>query len=117
MMKSGTCVMLAAMLTVTLAFPGHAGAQTTAKTKRDPIWDGILIGAVVGAVVGFAVAPRAFCDLPDPECAAIVNLAIGLPAIGVGIGVGALVDSLHHQREIAPVPFRSPRSLNLTFRF
>ena len=116
MVKSTTSLMLAATLLMALALPSHAGAQTVVK-KKDPLWNGILIGAAVGAVAGFAVAPRAFCDLPDPECAAIVKAVIGLPAIGIGIGVGALADSLHHQRAIGAAPSKLPPSLYMTFRF
>jgi hypothetical protein len=115
--KSNARLLAAAILTLTLAIPGNAAAQATAKTKRDPLWEGMLIGAGVGVLVGMVVAPRAICDLPDPECDAIVKVVIGLPAIGVGIGLGALADSLHHQSGIGPKPFQSARSLNLNFRF
>jgi hypothetical protein len=56
----------------------------------------MLIGAAVGVVVGFVIAPPAFCGRNDGECAAIVKVAIGLPSVAAGIGVGALVDKLHH---------------------
>jgi hypothetical protein len=116
MVKSATALMVVATLLLALGVPGDAAAQTVVK-KKDPLWNGILIGAAVGGAVGFAVAPRVFCDLPDSECEAIVKVVIGLPAIGIGIGVGALADSLHHQRAIGAVPSKLPRSLNLTFRF
>ena len=118
MKKMSVKLVVAALLTFALALPGSAAAQTTAKTKHDRIWDGMLIGAGVGALVGFGLAPKAFCSRNDPECTAVVLLAIGLPSVGVGIGVGALVDGLHHQqRGFGPVPFRSAHSLNLNFRF
>jgi hypothetical protein len=118
MKKMSVKVVVAALLAFALALPGSAAAQTTAKTKHDRLWDGMLIGAGVGALVGFGLAPRAFCRRNDPECTAAVNLAIGLPAIGVGIGLGALADGLHHQqRGFGPAPFRSANSLNLNFRF
>jgi hypothetical protein len=116
--KVSVKLVVAALLAFALAWPGSAAAQTTAKTKHDRLWDGILIGAGVGALVGLGLAPRAFCSRNDPECTAVVRVAIGLPAIGVGIGVGALADGLHHeQRGFGPVPFRSANSMNLKFRF
>ena len=117
MRKSGIYLAVATVLMLALASPGEAGAQTPATTKHDSIWDGILIGAAVGVVVGMVAAPPAFCGRNDPECDAIVRAVIGLPSIGVGIGVGALVDGLHHQRAPGFVPFRSAKSVNLSFRF
>jgi hypothetical protein len=40
------------------------------------------------------IAPQAYCGSHDTECATIVRIAIGLPAIAGGVGVGALVDGL-----------------------
>ena len=117
MMKFHRYGFLLPLLLLVLAFPEGASAQTGSTKKHDSIWNGILIGAAVGAVVGMALAPPAFCSPNDPECTAIVRTVIGLPSIGVGIGVGALVDGLHHGRPAAPAPFRSANSVNLSFRF
>ena len=76
-------------------------SQTTQSQKGDSVWTGILIGAGIGAVAGMLVAPPAFCGSHDSECAAIVRVAIGLPAIAGGIGIGALVDRLHPRRATA----------------
>ena len=107
------------LLLVTLAWPTQAHAQSK---RGDKLWNGMLIGAGVGAAVGMLVAPPAFCGNNDSECAAIVRVAIGLPAIAGGVGIGALVDGLN-KRETA-VPFPSGRSmkprvsgLQMTVRF
>jgi hypothetical protein len=115
--KTSVKLLVATLLAFALALPGSAAAQTAVQTKHDRRWDGMLIGAGVGALVGLVLAPPALCSRNDPECTAIVRVVIGLSAIGVGIGVGALADGLHHQRGVAPVPFRSANSLNLNFRF
>ena len=116
-MKLKSMLLMAAILTIALAVPVGVSAQTTTPQKHDSVWDGILIGAVVGTAVGMFVMPPAFCGRNDSECSAIVRVAIGLPSIGVGIGVGALADHLHHQRGIGPTPFGSAKSLNMTLRF
>jgi hypothetical protein len=67
----------------------------TAPQRRDSLVNGMLIGAGIGAAAGMLVAPRAFCGAHDTECATIVRVAIGLPAIAGGLGVGALVDALN----------------------
>jgi len=73
--------------------------------QRDSLVNGMLIGAGIGAVAGMLVAPPAFCGAHDTECATIVRVAIGLPAIAGGIGVGALVDALHNDARPAGVAF------------
>jgi hypothetical protein len=65
-----------------------------AENDRDSLWSGMLIGAGVGAAVGMLIAPPAMCPGNDTECATIVRVVIGLPAIVGGLGVGALVDGL-----------------------
>jgi hypothetical protein len=92
------CLLLIAILAV----PNLAHAQTTQKDDRDRLWNGMLIGAGVGAVVGMLVAPPAFCGSNDSECATIVRVAIGIPAIAGGIGVGALVDGLMNRDGTMP---------------
>ena len=82
------------LLIVMLAVPNLAQAQSHQTRDRDTLWNGILIGAGVGAAVGMLIAPPAFCGNNDSECAAIVRVAIGLPAIAGGVGIGALVDGL-----------------------
>jgi hypothetical protein len=84
---------------------------------RDSLWNGILIGAAVGAVVGMFIAPQAYCGAHDTECATIVRVALGLPAIGAGIGVGALVDGLHKSRAFSPVPFANAPSVRFRVTF
>ena len=70
--------------------------------QRDRLWNGMLIGAGVGVAVGMLIAPQGFCGSNDSECAAIVRVAIGLPAIAGGIGIGALVDHLNSDRDHRP---------------
>jgi hypothetical protein len=93
------------LMLVTLAWPAHAHAQSK---SGDRLWNGMLIGAGVGASVGMLIAPPAFCGTNDSECATIVRVAIGLPAIAGGVGIGALVDGLHKRDSAAAVP-PSPR--------
>ena len=96
--------------------PSGSVAQTV--FQRDPsndsdcLWNGMLIGAGIGAAVGMLIAPPAFCGgLHDSECATIVRVAIGLPAIAGGIGLGALIDGLQTRRE-NPV-----RGVQVTWKF
>jgi hypothetical protein len=73
--------------------------QRDPSNSRDSLWNGMLIGAGIGAAVGMLIAPPAFCGgLHDSECAAIVRVAIGLPAIAGGLGAGALIDGLQSRR-------------------
>jgi hypothetical protein len=44
------------------------------------------------------IAPQALCGAHDTECSTIVRVAIGLPAIAGGVGIGALVDGLMSRR-------------------
>ena len=60
--------------------------------RRDSIQNGLWIGVAAG-IAAAIIAPRVACDLPDPECSAIVVAAIGLPAIGAGAVAGALTDA------------------------
>ncbi len=108
------CVLMAALLV-----PDAAGAQPRqpATSHKDRLWNGMLIGAAIGAAAGMLVAPPAFCGRNDSECAAIVRVAIGLPAIGAGIGVGALVDGLHKSQAPGSRPFAGAKSAQITFRF
>ena len=73
---------------------------------RDTVWNGALIGAAIGAAVGMFIAPQYYCGAHDTECATIVRVAMGLPAIGAGLGVGALIDHLNSQRASGPAPVR-----------
>lgn len=68
----------------------------------DPLWNGMLIGAGIGAAVGMLAAPYFFCGGHDSECAAIVRVALGLPSIAGGLGVGALVDGLNSSSQMPP---------------
>ncbi len=94
-MKLGVLLL---MIGLAVPSPAYAG-QRNASGGRDSLWNGVLIGAGVGAAVGMLIAPRAFCGAHDTECATIVRVAIGLPAIAGGIGVGALVDGLMSRRD------------------
>jgi hypothetical protein len=93
-----------------------AQTQTSRPPHRDRLWDGMLIGAAIGTVVGMVLAPPAFCGRNDSECAAIVRVAIGLPAIGAGIGIGALVDGLH-KSQATNRPFTGARGALVRIRF
>ena len=77
--------------------PDTTLSQAMAQPKSDSLANGMLIGAGIGAVVGMLVIPRAMCGPNDSECSTIVRVAIGLPAIAGGLGIGALVDSRHKQ--------------------
>src|SRR5262245_44796049 len=56
-------------------------APPSPTTGSDPVWEGLLIGGAAGAIGGMIIAPPLFCGHNDPECAAIVRVAIGLPSI------------------------------------
>ena len=107
MRNRSVCRLGLLLLLITLTLPNLAQAQTNQSKDRDKLWNGMLIGAGIGAVVGMLVAPPAFCGNNDSECAAIVRVAIGLPAIAGGVGIGALVDGL--QSRDASVPFRATK--------
>ena len=77
--------------------PDATFSQATAQPKSDSLANGMLIGAGIGVVVGMLVVPRAMCGPNDSECSTIVRVAIGLPVIAGGLGIGALVDSRHKQ--------------------
>ena len=107
------------LMLVTLAWPTQAHAQSK---RGDKLWNGMLIGAGVGAAVGMLVAPPAFCGSNDSECATIVRVAIGLPAIAGGVGIGALVDGLNKREAAVPFPSGRPMKprlsgLQMTVRF
>ena len=107
------------LLLVTLAWPTQAHAQSK---RGDKLWNGMLIGAGVGAAVGMLVAPPAFCGNNDSECATIVRVAIGLPAMAGGVGIGALVDGLNKRETAVPFPSSSRAKrrlsgLQMTVRF
>ncbi len=72
--------------------------QARCQPKSDSLANGMLVGAGIGAVVGMLVIPRAMCGPNDVgKCSTIGRVAIGLPAIAGGLGIGALVDSRHKQ--------------------
>ncbi len=109
------------------AEPGE-GRQATRSAERDSLWNGMLIGGAAGALYGMAIAPRQFCGSNDPECAAIVRVAIGLPSIAGGVGLGALVDylvgrttpdraSVRPRVDVAPVVGRGARGGIVRVRF
>ena len=60
--------------------------------RKDSIQNGLWLGLGAGVAAAW-IAPHAFCDLPDDECAAIIFSAIGLPSIVTGGVAGALVDA------------------------
>jgi hypothetical protein len=81
-----------------LSIPTGATSRRTFATDRvlaikrtDSVWNGALIGLAVGLGTGIALV-RGNCDAPDPECEAIVWMALGLPSIAVGTAVGAVID-------------------------
>lgn len=65
------------------------------RQRPDSTWDGTLIG--LGAGIGAGVLTvHGTCDLPDPECAAIVGLVM-IPSMAVGGAlIGHFVDRLVH---------------------
>lgn len=69
-----------------------AEADVSRVQRGDSILDGLLLGLGAG-VAASRFAPHLFCDMPDPECAAIVYVAIGLPSIAGGAVAGALIDA------------------------
>ncbi|RPI55150.1 MAG: YtxH domain-containing protein [Acidobacteria bacterium] len=83
-----------AAIQLPIAQPSPVLLQSAVRT-RDSVVNGMLIGAGIGAVVGMLIAPPAFCGAHDTECATIVRVAIGLPSIAGGLGIGALVDALN----------------------
>ncbi len=96
--------------------------------ERDSLWNGILIGGAAGAVYGLAIAPPQFCGHNDAECAAIVKVAIGLPSMAAGAGIGALIDffigrerpdsaARWHGLHVMPVARRGLRGVQARFRF
>jgi ABC-type Fe3+-siderophore transport system permease subunit len=70
----------------------------TISTPHDSLWNGVLIGAGAGAIAGMIVAPTAMCGTDDPECTTIVRVAVGLPSIAAGAGLGALIDALVYSK-------------------
>ncbi len=77
--------------------------------RRDSLANGTLIGLGVGAAIGL-VSVHSLCDLPDPECSAIVTLVIVLPEIAGGAILGAFVDELIRKTVyLAPGGSRSTR--------
>jgi len=60
--------------------------------RRDSVQNGLWLGFGAGIAAAW-VAPHFFCDSPDPECAAQVFAAIGLPSIAGGAAAGALIDA------------------------
>jgi hypothetical protein len=60
--------------------------------RRDSVQNGLWLGLGAGVAAAW-LAPHLVCDLPDPECAAIVFVAIGLPSIAAGTVAGAVIDS------------------------
>jgi hypothetical protein len=92
------CVALMAVPSTGVAGQGSPSPRTLAKAIVSPEtpWS----PSAVGAALGMLIAPRAFCGGgDDTECATIVRVAVGLPAIAGGIGVGALVDGLMSRRD------------------
>lgn len=65
--------------------------------SSDPVWEGLFIGGAIGAVGGMIVAPPLFCGHNDPECTAVVRVAIGLPIMAGGFVAGALIDKFHQR--------------------
>lgn len=61
------------------------------KKRRDPWWNGFLIGAGSGAAGGL-IATASTCH-NDSECSAIAGIIFVPAGIGIGMAVGALIDS------------------------
>ena len=60
--------------------------------RRDSVQNGLWLGLGAGVAAAW-LAPHLVCDLPDPECAVIVSVAIGVPSIAAGTVAGALIDA------------------------
>jgi len=60
--------------------------------RRDSVQDGLWLGFGAGVAAAW-VAPHFFCGSPDPECAAQVFAAIGLPSIAGGMVAGTVIDA------------------------
>jgi hypothetical protein len=132
-------LMLAAAL---LLLPGGAGAQTSDHSfseltsvasrrgaVRDSLTNGILIGVGGGAVAGWTWV-RSHCGPPgfDPECSANAGIVLYPITIGIGAGIGALVDAAIHktvfvsrnqrtQLTVSPLIGRDARGVRASFRF
>jgi hypothetical protein len=80
--------------------------RTTRIVRRDSLQEGILIGLGAGVVVSWTMI-RSTCGPPgfDPECSANMFVATVPLSLGVGGGVGALVDAA-----IRKTVYRSQRS-------
>ena len=88
--------------------------SVTAVERRDSSWNGILIGLGAG-IAAARVSVGKTCDLPDPECAAIVTTAIGLPLIGAGALIGWGVDRAIGNDYLYSAPYQAVgRSIMLT---
>jgi hypothetical protein len=66
-------------------------AEVSRIQRHDSVQGGLWLGFAAGLAAGL-VAPHFFCNLPDPECAAPVFAAVGLPSIAGGAIAGALID-------------------------
>ena len=82
------------------------------QSRRDPLWNGVLIGAGLGALVGaFAGSGAIECH----ECAGFnVPLTFGVVGAGAGAAIGAGVDALRHSGSKAQVPVRRKPAVNVT---
>ena len=69
-------------------------SQAVIKSRRDSVWDGLLIGAGIGAAGGYLWA-RHICGSNDPECFAIAGTVGVLGGVGIGATIGAIIDALH----------------------
>jgi hypothetical protein len=103
--------------------------QLSSVRTRDPLWNGTLIGLGIGFGVA-VVTTRAMCGSNDSECAAIVNLVLGIPSVAGGAAVGALVDALRRETvyrgpagsrggalRIAPMLSRDRQGIRLSVTF
>ena len=82
----------------------RAGKTTAIETptRKDPLWNGMVIGAGLGALVGAFVGDAAFeCS----ECTGFnVPLTFGVIGAGAGVAIGAGFDALRHERTRVPNP-------------
>ncbi len=104
------------------------GYRAAGASRGDPLWNGILIGMGAGALYGMAIAPPQFCGHNNPECGAIVRVVIGLPSIGAGAAIGALIDhnvgreraqeaTVRHRLHVAPIAARATRGVQARIIF
>jgi len=104
--------------------------QVIQKRRKDPWWNGLLIGGGAGAAGGIILAESRCSD--DSECSAIARVAFIPAGVGIGMAMGALIDSAvskydtvftgnrasaNLRYQIYPVISREQKGIRLSFAF